>query len=75
MFRKTQAHTQNSRVASIHISSLTGFSLEGWCSRRPRAASGEEPDVLQWAVSSPLGVKKALGRGATGSCIPMLMTP
>lgn len=40
VFRKTQAHTHNSRVASIHTSSLTGFSLEGWCFRRARAASG-----------------------------------
>lgn len=73
VFRKTQAHIHNSRVASIHTSSHTGFSLEGWCSSRARAASGwgwgtgEEPDAFQEALASPLGIKTAEGGGVTGS--------
>lgn len=73
VFRETQAHTHNSRVASVHNSSHIGVSLEGWCSSRARAASGwgrgtgEEPGALREALASPMGVKTAEGRGATGS--------
>lgn len=73
VFRKTQTHTHNSRVAGIYTSSSTGFSLEGWCLSRARTSSGwgwrpgEEPDALQEALSSPLGVKTAEGGGAAGS--------
>lgn len=81
VFRKTQAHTHNSRVASTHTSSRTEFSLEGWCSSRARAASGwgrgtgEEPDAIQEALASLLGIKTAEGGGAAGSWIPALVTP